>query len=347
MKISHRIEGAAVTEGSLFFQQGGPGGVAAGVGGVQPSRSGWGSVGVDGVNTGAAGMVAAAGIAGLHHGPPPSGGPDATGDTAFMEALLSSIANRHGEAAVRSKWRGWILKFTRIAAAFEELVYGASALTPGAVDSDAESAAVERYDVRGHGYVWPNEEAKMKELAANASRIEGWRMTRSYYSFVQDMGRQWTVRGPNEGVDFRHLHDRLRCLKLSHDQSAAVYLAFAKAVEDVEAVDGGRETVSSPADAKAADATNGEYESEEDRGERWRYDRIAHLLTVVPDSAGGLFYLSLGLFHPRLDVRVATVRLLESIMAHEAGRHFWASLGRFAKLAFFRVKREAEAGGGH
>ncbi|KAJ9665470.1 hypothetical protein H2201_004352 [Coniosporium apollinis] len=346
MKISHRIEGAGVTEGSLFFAQGGPGGTAAGVGGVQSSRSGWGSVGVDGVNTGAAGMVAAAGITGLHHGPPPSGGLDATGDTAFMEGLLSSIANRHGEAAVRSKWRDWILKFTRIAAAFEELVYGASALTPGAVDSEAEPAtAVERYDVRGHGYVWPGEEAKMKELAANASRIEGWRMTRSYYSFVQDMGRQWTVRGASEGVDFRHLHDRLRCLKLSHDQSAAVYLAFAKAVEDVGGADGGEDTVSSPAGAKAADAPNGGYENEEERRERRRYDRIAHLLTVVPDSAGGLFYLSLGLFHPRPDVRAATVRMLESIMAHEAGRHFWASLGRFAKLAFFRVKREAEAGG--
>jgi hypothetical protein len=37
------------------------------------------------------------------------------------------------------------------------------------------------------------------------------------------------------------------------------------------------------------------------------------------------------------------VRLLERIMEHAAGRHFWASLGRFAKLAFFRVKREEGA----
>ena len=29
-------------------------------------------------------------------------------------------------------------------------------------------------------------------------------------------------------------------------------------------------------------------------------------------------------------------------MGHEAGRHFWAHLGRFAKLAYMRAKRESE-----
>lgn len=29
-------------------------------------------------------------------------------------------------------------------------------------------------------------------------------------------------------------------------------------------------------------------------------------------------------------------------MEHEAGRHFWAQLGRFAKLGFARVRRERE-----
>jgi hypothetical protein len=67
------------------------------------------------------------------------------------------------------------------------------------------------------------------------------------------------------------------------------------------------------------------------------------LLSVIPESNTGLFYLSLGLFHPRQDVRMAVVKLLERIMEHPAGRYFWSSLGRFAKLAFFRVKRE-EAG---
>jgi hypothetical protein len=69
-----------------------------------------------------------------------------------------------------------------------------------------------------------------------------------------------------------------------------------------------------------------------------QYETILQLLCVIPDA--GLFYLSLGLFHPRQDVRMAVVRLLERIMDHSAGRHYWGQLGRFAKLAFFRVKRE-------
>ncbi|KAI4244728.1 MAG: hypothetical protein L6R42_010395, partial [Xanthoria sp. 1 TBL-2021] len=67
------------------------------------------------------------------------------------------------------------------------------------------------------------------------------------------------------------------------------------------------------------------------------------LLTVTPESNAGLFYISLGLFHQEVKVRVATVEFLERIMTHEAGRHFWAGLSRFSKLAFVRVKRDLES----
>ena len=40
------------------------------------------------------------------------------------------------------------------------------------------------------------------------------------------------------------------------------------------------------------------------------------------------------------------MELLERVAEHEAGRHFWGQLGRFAKLAFFRIKRELEMGQG-
>lgn len=75
------------------------------------------------------------------------------------------------------------------------------------------------------------------------------------------------------------------------------------------------------------------------------YDEICQLLTVTPESNAGLFYLSLGLFHPMKRTRRATAELLERIMGHEAGRHFWAQLGRFAKVGFWRMKREMEGTG--
>ena len=105
---------------------------------------------------------------------------DLTGDAAFMTDILRSIAARHGERVIRSKWRDWVLKLTRIAAHFEESVYGASALYIGGDDHEMTLPGAS-----GHGYVWADDTAKHKELAGNVMRIEGWRNTRSYYSFIQ------------------------------------------------------------------------------------------------------------------------------------------------------------------
>jgi hypothetical protein len=136
-------------------------------------------------------------------------------------------------------------------------------------------------------------------------------------------------------------------LRLSHEQSAAIYLAFSRAVEEA----GSGTITTNLADSEADLSTSGgmatggldaslEISPPRPPSGELQYDTILQLLTVVPESNSGLFYISLGLFHPRADVRVSVVRLLERIVEHPAGRHFWASLGRFAKLAFFRVKRE-------
>jgi hypothetical protein len=146
MKISTRIEGAPITEGLTNFQQQNP--AYANAVGVQNSTSAQSA--------------------------------DPTGDATFMSDVLRSIAARYGEGAVRAKWRDWVEKFTRIAAAFEETVYGASALYIG-----VEEAEPGNESVSGHGYVWPSESAKLQELAGGVMRIEGWRSTRSYYSFKQ------------------------------------------------------------------------------------------------------------------------------------------------------------------
>ncbi|KAG9201719.1 hypothetical protein G6514_005335 [Epicoccum nigrum] len=301
MKISNRIETATPTDGSLYFQQHGI--PVSGAGSAMSSEK--------------------------------PGGVDTTGDNAFMEKMLQAIAERHGENAIRAKWRSWVLKFTRIAAAFEETVYGASALYIGSHETDAGA-----YGVSGHGYVWPDEHSRLRELAANVHRIEGWRSTRSYYSCVQDLARGWNRR-PVRGIDLHHQHDKLRCLKLSHDQSAAIYLALARCVEEA----GSPAPVASPLDVvdPATAPLTLANDPERRPGAKLQYDTILQLLCVLPESNTGLFYLSLGLFHPRQDVRLAVVKLLERIMEHSAGRYFWSCLGRFAKLAFFRVKRE-EAG---
>ncbi|KAF2089270.1 spindle pole body interacting protein, partial [Saccharata proteae CBS 121410] len=334
MKISHKIEGVPPTEGFIHFQQ-------------QLSHLP--------ASSNAAQALAA--------------DVDPTGDTQFMESLLSAIAERRGEAVIRTRWRDYISKFTRISSTFEELVYGASALhigasplsptSPGTVEAPADP------NISGHGYVWASEPERLKELAANVHRIEGWRNTRSYYSFVQDLGHVWE-RQPIRGMDLMWLHDRLRATKLSHEQSAGIYLALAREIgnaakQSVAAAaavakekSSGRSTTPAPAPASETSPIS----PSDERGNttsnntstattaaaaaasQLQYDTILQLLTVTPESNSGLFYLSLGLFHPRADVRTAVVGLFDKIMVHPAGRHFWAGLGRFAKLAYFRLKRE-------
>lgn len=146
VKISSRIEPAPVTEGLQYFQQ------------QNPTHA----------NT-ASGTT--------------SNSQDLTGDNAFISDILRSIAARHGERVIRSKWRDWVVKFTRISSQFEESVFGTSALYVKGNNPDLTLPGA-----AGHGYVWPDEAAKLKELAGNASRIEGWRNTRSYYSFIQVRG---------------------------------------------------------------------------------------------------------------------------------------------------------------
>lgn len=146
MKISPEIEAAPLTEGLMYFQQQNPN------------------------HTSAAHVAASLS--------PATGDP--TGDAAFMNDVLRSITARHGEGVIRAKWRDWVVKFTRVAAAFEESVYGASALHIGGEEADALVGGIS-----GHGFVWPDEASKQRELAGGVSRIEGWRNTRSYYSFVQ------------------------------------------------------------------------------------------------------------------------------------------------------------------
>jgi len=312
MKISANLERAPVTEGVVFFQQGG----SNASGNQAPSAMS---------AFAAAGASFSAGLTMPTTGAPV--GIDATGDTAFMQSVLKAIEERHGENAVRSKFRRWILRFTRLAAAFEETVYGASALqvqtspktpsTPFAGAEDPQSPGSTAYEAAdllspeatGHGYVWPSQHMKHAELASYATRIEGWRSTRSYYNFIQDLAAYFPHQ-PVTSVDLQHLHDKLSKLRLSQEQSANIYLAICATME----------------------------------GDR----QISQLLAVIVNGAGwseqgGLFYLGLALFHPKREVREGVAECLGRIRDHEAGRHFWDRLNGFQKRAWEKVWNGMEA----
>lgn len=314
MKISNRIDQAPLTEGVAFFHQNThqPGTVAS-------SGSGGGIASFM-----TAGASLSAGLGG-NAAPNNSMSSDATGDGAFMQSVLLAINERHGEHAVRAKFRKWIVKFTRLAASFEETVYGASALSIHNPDSPQTSLPPEESpisptdgradkmppEVTGHGYVWPTALSKTNELAANSTRIEGWRNTRSYYNFVQDLAALYVHR-PIKHLDLQHLHDKLAKLRLGNEQSANIYLAICAATRTEQEIN-----------QLLSIVVNGVWESK-------------------PTASGsgqnsGLLYIGMGLFHPKLEVREEVAELLGRIKEHEAGRHFWQSLGRFVRIAWDRV----------
>lgn len=307
MKISSSIAPAPITDGSTFFSQ-------------------------------------------HHHNLTKEVSNDPTGDIAFMEDIMASIETRQGEQIVRSKFRSYISKFTRMAASFEETVYGASSLVvlpPGEVEngnsalttnnnsstrrsstttkSSSTSGGGALKPLRGHGYVWPTEESKIRELSATTAKIEGWRSTRSYYNFVQDLAiaSQHThppvsststttpTAVPRPYLDMSHTLSRLRTLRLTPSEAAPIFLALSDYCTD--------------------------------------HTSILELLSNAPLSEAGLFHVSLGLWHERKEVREATVGLLERIRRHPAGRIWFGRLGGFVKVGFGRGWEEVngvEAGAG-
>lgn len=88
-------------------------------------------------------------------------------------------------------------RFVRLAALYEDQVYQESKIswTP---DTEADPTGL-----LGSGSVFSDDATKQRELAANASRIEGWRQTLSYKYFQRVSGliyvtsrlTDYTVRG--------------------------------------------------------------------------------------------------------------------------------------------------------
>ncbi|PNS15280.1 hypothetical protein CAC42_8281 [Sphaceloma murrayae] len=330
MLISKNIEPAPLSEGVAYFQSGGPGAVES----SNSSKSGHSSSNSLG---GSAGIPNYAG--------------DPTGDNAFIASVLNGINDRHGEGAIRAKFRLWVLKFTRIAAAFEELVYGASALvisTPTLNSSASSSPDLKRTTTqthhsaseitKGYGYVWPSLAEKTRELAANATRIEGWMKTRSYYNYIQDLAVFYSYRTV-KNLDIQHCHDKLVKLRLGPDNAAALYTAVCNAVHSDEQINQLLVTVvnTSPTPAAGVASATGPAAMQGMGGSGIGASATWGSAGGMA-GGGGLFHLALGLFHPKLDVREKVADLLGRIREHEAGRHFWNRLGGFERAAWERVE---------
>lgn len=78
---------------------------------------------------------------------------------------------------MRMRFTEYVSRFVRLASRYEELVVGSTKLGCGSAPFSDGSL--------GSGIVFSDEAVAFKELAANASRIEGWRRSKSYQYCVQ------------------------------------------------------------------------------------------------------------------------------------------------------------------
>lgn len=89
---------------------------------------------------------------------------------------------------MRMRFTEYVARFVRLASRYEEVATGATKL--------GYSSAQFVDGSLGSGIVFPDEAAAFKELAANASRIEGWRRSRSYQYCVQVGDFSFEISGP-------------------------------------------------------------------------------------------------------------------------------------------------------
>lgn len=218
-------------------------------------------------------------------------------DNMFIEDLISAITSHFGETLVRMRFTEYVARFVRLASRYEELAVGSTKL--GCASAPFLDGSL------GSGIVFPDEAVAFKELTANASRIEGWRRSKSYQYCVQDF-KKHRATAAIQGFDLSHQLLRLRLVKNLPDT-------------EVELI------VRSIADNLRS------------------YEQIVELLAFMPPHAGGLQPLSFCLFHHQESIREATVDIFNELRQNPVGVIFLQALNHFQRYAYVRQAHARES----
>lgn len=110
--------------------------------------------------------------------------------------LTTAVQQHYGESVIRARVAEYVLRFIRIAAAYEEIVLQKNTTIGFSMQPFSEtgvSTAMVGLGIPqgfggslGSGMVFADEGVgRSRELSANAARIEGWRLTKSYEYWQQ------------------------------------------------------------------------------------------------------------------------------------------------------------------
>ncbi|KAL4072499.1 docking domain of Afi1 for Arf3 in vesicle trafficking-domain-containing protein [Scleroderma yunnanense] len=227
--------------------------------------------------------------------------------SATSEEEIARIATRDKEtnqktdfaarADIRLRFTEYVGRFVRLASRYEEVTSGATKL--GYPSTPFIEGSL------GGGVVFPDEAAAMKELAVNASRIEGWRRTRSYQYCITDFQKLQATNAIKR-FDLIHQLSRLRLIKNLPDSE--VELIVRKISENVRT-----------------------------------YEQVVELLALTPQHIGGLQPLGFCLFHHLEVVREAALDTFNELRAHPVGVIFLQALNHFQRYAYVRQAHARDA----
>lgn len=226
-----------------------------------------------------------------------------TTDNLFMDDILSAISLHYGESHVRARFAEYASRFVRLAARYEEEVLGLETTIGFPTLSYSEGPGEEAR--LGSGLCFSDEAAGARELAANASRIEAWRRTRSYELWNHDFNKMREA-SPIQGVDVSHQLWRLRHAKQMPD--GEVELIMRTLAENVQT-----------------------------------YDQVTELLSLLPPHHQGLLPLSFGLFHQQEAIRDLTVVIFNELRSYAVGVQFLQSLNHFQRYSYVRQAHALES----
>lgn len=222
-------------------------------------------------------------------------------DNMFMEDIISAISYHFGESLVRARFTDYVWRFVRLAARYDEEINGSTRLG-WPTTSYSERGDRPRL---GSGLAFSDDFAGVRELQANASRIEGWKQTRMCKYWDVDFQRSLTT-DAIQGVDIYHQLSRLRHGKNIPDGEVELMMrTFAENLQN--------------------------------------YDQVVEMLALVPPHQGGLLPLSLGLLHPQEIIRECTVDILNELRQYPIGVLFLQSLNHFQRYAYVRLAASRKA----
>ena len=140
-------------------------------------------------------------------------------DAEFMQEVMTAIHAHYGETSIRAKFQDYVLRFVRLAAVYEEEVYGQTNIGWKLQEANL-----------GCGPVFADEATKKKELKANANRIEGWRQTIAYRYYEQDRNL-WLQNTCIKNLDIYRQISKFKKLRHIPDQEISdIYDAFLKSI---------------------------------------------------------------------------------------------------------------------